>query len=202
MKLRYLYLGLLVAVSGCAAPINIKNANAHAQAGAAAWRIGDWETAKRQYAQAVVNADLGGADSQFKASMNYEYGRVIGVLCKYDDSEKYLLRSKEFLEAAGQSTYLALYELALLNDKQGKFDGSSAYYAQLIPLMEKAGLRSKYPMGVIDVYDRYALALEHQGRTSEALAQKREASLIRASNPDAKPFGAVTPYGTHCDKAS
>lgn len=202
MKLKYLCLVLLIAVSGCAAPINIRNANAYAQAGAAAWGRGDWEMAMRQYGRAVVNADLGSADPQFKASVNYEYGRVAGVLCKYEDSEKYLIRSKEFLEMADQSPYLVLLELALLNDKQGKFDRSSTYYSQLIPMMESAGLRSKYPLGAADVYDRYASALEHQGRTSEAVARKNEASIIRASNRDARPFGAFTPYGSRCEQAS
>lgn len=187
---------------GCAAPINIKNAERHAQAGYVAQRNNDWDTARRQFAQAVVNADLGGAEAQGKGIVNYEYGRALGVTCFHEEAEKYLLRSKEFQEQLGQSPYLALYELGLLTEKQRQYAKAAAYFSQLIPLMEKAGLQSQYPLGVADAYERYGKALKELGKDAEARLAEQKASSIRVENPDAKPFGRVTPYGTACTKGS
>jgi tetratricopeptide (TPR) repeat protein len=187
---------------GCAAPINIRNAEKHAQAGYVAQRNDDWDTARRQFAQAVVNADLGGAEAQGKGVVNYEYGRTLGVTCFYEEAEKYLLRSKEFQEQQGQSPHLALYELGLLTEKQRLYVKAAAYFSQLIPLMEKAGLQSQYPLGVADAYERYGNALKELGKDTDARLAAQKASSIRAENPNAKPFGRVTPYGTACAKAS
>jgi hypothetical protein len=193
---------ILVLATGCAAPINIRNAEAHAQAGYAAKARGDWGTARRQFAQAVVNADLGGADASGKGQVNYEYGRVLGIMCDWDQSEKYLLRSRQFTEESGRSPYLAVYELALLKENQGDAAQAASYLAELLPLMEKENLRSRYPLGVADAYDRYGASLAATDRPTEAERMLQEARNIRSANPDAKPFGSATPYGSACGKAS
>ena len=168
-------------IAGCAAPINLRNAEAHAQAGYSAQRNGDWDTARRQFAQAVVNANFGGAEAHGKAIVNYEYGRALGVTCFYEEAEKYLLRSKEFEEQQGQSPHLALYELGLLSEKQALYSKAAMYFSQLIPLMEKAGLRSRYPLGVADAFERYATALQAIGKGTEAEAQRHQAQVLRQS---------------------
>lgn len=202
MRLALLATIAAITFVGCAAPINVRNAEVHAQAGYAAQQRGDWDAAMRQFAQAVVNADLGGAEPRGKAIVNYEYGRALGVTCRYSEAEKYLLRSKEFDEQQGRSPYLPLYELGLLSEKQGSSLQASIYFSQLIPLMEKEGLRSRYPLGVADAYDRYASALQANGNSEKAATQRGEAMKIRAANPGATPFGAITPYGSACQKAS
>lgn len=201
---RQIFLTVLITAltGGCAAPINLRNTEAHAQAGYAAEANGDWETARRQFAQAVVNADLGDADPSGKRKVNYEYGRVLGIMCSWQDSEQYLLRSKQFSEQSGRSPYLSLYELGLLNEKQGNASQAAKYFAELIPLMEKENLRAKYPLGVADVYDRYAAALVATGHATEAQARRAEAQAIRSANPNAMSFGSITPYGSACAKAS
>jgi tetratricopeptide (TPR) repeat protein len=193
---------LLALVAGCAAPINIRNAEAHAQAGYAAKARGDWDTARRQFAQAVVNADLGGADAAGKSQVNYEYGRVLGIMCDWDQSERYLVRSKQLVEESGRSPYLSLYELGLISEKQGKTAQAVKHFGELLPLMEEENLRARYPLGVADAYERYGAALAATRQPAEAERMLREARSIRAANPDAKPFGSVTPYGSACAKAS
>lgn len=199
---RQIFLAVLIAAltGGCAAPINLRNAGAHAQAGYAANAQGDWETARQQFAQAVYNADLGDAGSSVKGQVNYEYGRVLGIMCSWQESEKYLLRSKQFSEQGGRSAYLSLYELGLLNEKQGKSGQAAKYFAELLPLMEKENLRAKYPLGVADAYERYAAALVATGHAAEAEAKRGEAQTIRSANPNAMPFGSITPYGSACTK--
>lgn len=201
MKLPIL-ITLIVSLSGCASALNVRNAENHAQAGYAAQKSGNWDAARHQFAQAVVNADLGDADVSGKSIVNYEYGRALGVTCFYDEAEKYLLRSKTMKEQLNLSPYLAHYELGLINEKQGKYDASANYFAQLIPEMKKEGLQNKYPLGVADAYERYANALEKSGKPNEARLQRKEATAIRSANPNAQPFGALTPYGTQCAKVS
>lgn len=203
MMQRVLFTILVAGVlAGCAAPINVRNAEAHAQAGYAAKARGDWETARRQFAQAVVNADLGDANPSGKGQVNYEYGRVLGIMCSWEEAEKYLLRSKQFSEQAGRAPYLSLYELGLLNEKRGNAAQAAKYFSELIPQMERANLREQYPLGVADAYERYADALEATGQSVEVKSKRAEARAIRVAHPDAKPFGSVTPYGTACAKAS
>lgn len=200
MRLTLPLLASLAILGGCAAPINVRNAEAHAQAGYAAERAGDWDGARRQFAQAVVNADLGNADVHGKAIVNYEYGRALGVTCEYAMSEKYLLRSKELVVQEGRAPYLPLYELGLLAEQQRKPQEAAQYFAELIPLMEQQGLLEHYPLGVADVHERYASALASLGKSVQASAQRAQASAIREANPNAKPFGSVTPYGSACSK--
>jgi hypothetical protein len=52
------FLGLAL-LSGCAHDVNRHNAVRYAEAGEAALLRGDWDAARRAYAQAAVNADLG-----------------------------------------------------------------------------------------------------------------------------------------------
>ena len=187
-----------ILMTGCASQINLRNSAMHLQAGIAAEKMGDWETARLQFAQAVVNADLGEGDFHGKAIVNYEYGKALGVRCEYASAEKYLLRSKSFAELGGEPAYLPLYELGLLNEAQGKSIPAANYFSQLIPIMEKEGLRRRYPLGVADVYERYAAALDANGMHAEAMKQHEEAAEIIAENPNAKPAGKLTPYGSMC----
>jgi hypothetical protein len=145
-----------LAIAGCAAPIEKRNAEAHFQPGYAAMQRGDWDAARRQFAQAVANADLGGVEPVDKAIMDYEYGRALGVTCFWEESEKYLLLSKQLDEQRGRSPFRSLYELALLTEREGKLAQAAYYFGQLIPFIEKEGLRTKYPLGVADVDDHYA----------------------------------------------
>ena len=198
---------LLVAVTsivlvGCVSAINSRNSAAHAQAGYAALGRSDWPTARRQFAQAVVNADLGGLSLDDKLRVNYEYGRALGVTCFFEQAEKYLLRSKQFAEQSGASPHLSLLELGLVNEKQGKMSEASEYYAQLMPIVEREGVRNRFPLGVAEAYERYGETLKATGRAEAAAAALKEAAAIRIANPNAKPFGKSTPYGTLCEKAA
>ena len=118
----------------------------------------------------------------------------------WDEAEKYLLRSKQFSEQQIHSPYLSLLELGLLTEKQGKTEQAASYFSQLMPLIEKEVLLSKYPLGVAFAYERYAKALEALGKTTEAKKYRNEASSIRAAIPDAQMSGVATPYGTACQK--
>jgi tetratricopeptide (TPR) repeat protein len=189
-------------LGGCVSAINTRNAEVHAQAGYSAQGRGDWEMAARQFAQAVVNSDLADADPRGRATVNYEYGRAMGVVCRYDDSEKYLLRAKDFDEKSGRPPFLPLYELAVLNVYQRKYNQAIAYFQQLMPFIESEKLTTTAPLGVADAYEKWAIALEATGNQAGAEAMRAKAAKIRSENPNAKPLGPGTPYGTRCGKAS
>ena len=79
--------------SGCitwATPINRYNATQHADAAFAASTTGDWDLARREWAKAVYNADLGNLEPEKRAVFYYEYGRSMGVNCFFDIAEEYL----------------------------------------------------------------------------------------------------------------
>jgi tetratricopeptide (TPR) repeat protein len=190
------------ALVGCASSINLKNAEAHAQAGYVAQSRGDWDASARQFAQAVVNADLGNAEAGPKGTVNYEYGRSMGVVCRFDDAQKYLLRAKEFQEKAGLAPFLPLFELALVSNHQRKYNHAMGYFQQLLPIVERERLVTTAPLGVAEVYSAMALTSEGLGKAGEAEALRAKASSIRAQNPNARPLGGGTPYGTRCGNAS
>jgi tetratricopeptide (TPR) repeat protein len=188
-------------LTGCVTAINQHNADRHEVAGNAFYNQGDWVSARRQYAQAVVNSDLGRASANDKARVNYSYGRVLGIMCAYDKAEQYLRRSRELAGSGATSTYLSLYELGQISQAQGKSQEAARYFAELIPLLDQMGLRSKFPLGVADAHDRYATALEASGNREAAAAQRAEAAAIRSDYPGAVQAGAATPYGTACPAA-
>lgn len=189
-----------ICLVGCVSQINLVNADRHTQAGLVAERSGDWTTARSQFAQAVVNADLADANPHAKAIVNYEYGRALGVGCAYESAEKYLLRSKSFAELNHESPYLPVYELGVLSQFRGKAADAQRYFEMLIPLLEIEKLDQRYPMGVVDVYIRYAQVLEENGLTAVATDMRAKADSIRAAHPDAKPISNVTPYGSLCSQ--
>lgn len=185
------------ALGGCAAPTNLRNAENYAQAGYAARDKGDWPAARMFFSRALVNAEL--ADSrQGRAQISYEYGRVLGVMCDYDEAEKNLLRSLEFGEKQGAAPMLSLLELGLLNETRGRAEPAEHYYAELIPVMEREGAEKRFPLGVADTFEHHAHVLAALGRQGEADAEEARARKIRAAHPEAQPFGRLTPYGTQC----
>lgn len=188
-------------LSGCVSSINMRNAENHAQAGYSAQNRGDWKDAAREFAQAVVNADLGNADPEGKASVNYEYGRSLGVLCKYDEAAKYLLRGKQIQEKERIPAFLPIYEIGTLYVFQKKFSMAIPYFADLIPIIDREGLRNRAPLGVADAYEKFATSLEAVGRDDAAAEQRKLARTIRKENPNAKPAGVGTPYGTRCENS-
>lgn len=190
-------LAAVIALGGCAAPINLRDAENYAQAGYAAQAKGDWPAARMFFSRALVNADL--ADSrQGRAQISYEYGRVLGVMCDYDEAEKNLLRSLEFGEKEGAAPMLSLLELGLLNEARGRALPAEHYYAELIPVMEREGAEKRFPLGAADTFDHHGNVLETLGRHGEADAEHAKAKKIRAAHPEAQPFGHMTPYGTQC----
>ncbi|WP_394781394.1 tetratricopeptide repeat protein [Undibacterium sp.] len=189
-------------LGGCAADINQRTAENYVQAGHAAIRAGNWNAALQDFSRAMVNADLGHLDDDQKARFSYEYGRALGVTCHYPEAEKYLTQSKALAQQANHSSYLPLYELGLLHEAQGKPAAALDNFAELVPQIERENLESRAPLGVADIYMRYAKALDATGKPDEAADARKKSETLISGNPNAMPLGSPTPYGTVCSQAA
>ena len=165
----------------------------------AAKNRGDWESVASQVAQAINHPDLPKAGT-IRSVVHLEYGRAMGVLCQYEESEKYLLRAKEIAEKAKSPTFSTLYELGALSIAQQKFAGAADYFSQLLPMMEKELRNKSSTLMVADAYEKYAVALTATGISERAESLRREAGKIRQTGA-MLPRGALTPYGAHCQKS-
>ena len=165
----------------------------------AAIRRGDWESAASQFAQAINHADLP-KDAAIRGAMHLGYGRAIGVMCHYDEAEKYLLRAKEIAEKAGRAAFPVGYELGSISVARKKYTAATDYFSQLMPIIEREAQAKGSPAMVADAYEKYAVALAANGKPDEAESLRREAGKIRETGPKALP-GAITPYGTQCPKS-
>jgi hypothetical protein len=106
--IKYGVIVLLLFAASCASPINSTNAKHHAISANEAEKRGDWTTARKEWAKALVNAQLAGAPTQELAVFNYEYGRALGVQCSWDEAEKYLLKAYELDLKTGGPAFMSL----------------------------------------------------------------------------------------------
>ncbi len=194
-----LFAALLLPIASCANPINARNASLHAQVANEAGNSGDWDTARRHWAKALVNAQLAGSPTQQLAVFNYEYGRALGVTCFYDEAEKYLLKAFELDTQCGGPAFMSLAELAHLKYDQKQYDKAVGYFERAIRAMEKAHAAEKAPAGFAIILDEYASAMENTGRLSEAKDLRGRATELRKLKPEVRPSTERTPYGTQCN---
>lgn len=178
--------------------INATNARHHAEAAKAASKAGDWNTARTQWAQALVNAQLVGASPDTLAVYNYEYGRALGVTSFYDESEKYLLRALDLDTQTKGPTYMSLLELSRLQYDQKQYQKSIPYFHRTLESLESSGMAIKAPIDFADMLDEYADALTKAGNEREAIAITSRATRLRAENPNKQSNTDRTPYGTQC----
>ena len=162
----------------------------------AARRRGDWESVASQTALAINHLDLPRA-AAIRSTVHLEYGRAMGVLCHYDEAEKYLLLAREIASKGNSSTFPALVELGALSVAQKKYPGAAAYYSELVPMIERESRIKTSPFVVADAYEKYAIALAATGKAEEAESRQREAGRIRETSPKAQP-GTITPYSSTC----
>ena len=165
----------------------------------AAKNRGDWESVASQIAQAINHPDLPKTGT-IRSAVHLEYGRAMGVLCQYEESEKYLLQAKEIAEKAKSPTFLTLYELAALSIARKKFAGAVEYFSQLHPMMEHELQNKTSTLVVADAYEKYAIALTATGMPERAESLRREAGKIRQTGATL-PRGTLTPYGAQCQKS-
>lgn len=200
MKLAMTILLPVVVLTGCASAISERVATDYTQVGAAAEARGDWDTARRAFARAVMNADEAGLPLARRATVHYEYGRSLGVTCFFDQSEHELNVAYDLDRQTGQPLFLSLVELARLNLDQGKFVPAAAYFERAMPALDAVNAADKAPIAYAGILDEYARALTGAGRSQEARKPAERAASIRAGRPSGHSITDRTPYGKFCNR--
>ncbi len=186
-------------VSSCApVPINGPMTTSYGKAGYLAQQQGDWDTARKNYALAVKNAELEIASFEMESTLNYEYGRSLGVTCFYKDAQTYLLKAIQFDQHYNGPTHMGILELARLNYDQAKHLEATKYFEKLLPIYEIASAEKHDPIGVANVYEEYSISLNKIGRTKESLHFRQLTEELRSNNPGKTSPTERTPYGKQC----
>jgi len=188
------------ALAGCAAPINAHNAQSYARSASLAAQQGDWDTARRMWAGAVVNSSLAHADKRYQAVMNYEYARSLGVTCFYELAQQYFDKAYALDKETNGPAYMSSFELARMYAAKGDDKRAAAYFGRAFEEGQAAGLEKHDPIGFADLLDDYAKSLGAVGETRAAEDKRHMASAIREANKTAKTKTDLTPYGTQCVK--
>jgi len=196
-----LVISVSIIFTACASTINVHNANKHFKVANDATKAGDWDTARRQWAKTLVNAELSDKVSpQNMAIINYEYGRALGVQCFYEKSEEYLIRAYKLdLEINGPS-FMDLVELARLNFDQKKFNESIPYFENAIRSLEEVKYDTKAPIGFRDILKEYSIALKNVGSHGKVKMVDSRIKDINSKNTKGYSITDRTPYGTQCFK--
>ncbi len=189
---------LVVCLVGCAAPINRKNAENYTRQGAIAIANNDWQSARRAFARAVVNAELGGVAPSTRAVLSYEYGRSLGATCFFDDASYYLEQAYDLDNQTGGPLYMSLVELARLHLDQGKFTEAAEYYKKAIPDLQRHNIPQLGAIGYAETLDEAAIALAATGQEAEASKLRLQAQTIHSAHPRQKSITDRTPYGKYC----
>jgi len=196
-KLTYI-ICIATLISSCAAPINRKTSEITAQAGYLAQQQGDWDAARRNYAKALVNAELGNEPSQKVAVLNYEYGRSLGVTCFFDEAEKYLSKAMKADREINGPVHMSILELARLNYDQKKYQEAANYYNELLQIYEKHNAEKQDPVGVANVFTEYAVALKAIGQNAKSSSFNQRAVALKSINNGKISNTERTPYGEQC----
>lgn len=189
---------LILLLAGCASAVEERVSNDYMLQGAAAQSRGDWDTARRAYAQAALNADRGGLPAARRAVLHYEYGRSLGATCLFDQSQHELNVAYDLDKQAGQLQYFSLIELARLSLDQRKFTQSVDYFERALPALDEVRAASVAPIGYADVLDEYAQALAGAENAVESKIQVNRAAALRAGKQIKRSITDRTPYGKYC----
>jgi len=203
MKLNLL---LLLAVTlllgvGCASSVNMKNVEIHYNAGRNFEQQGDPQSAKDQYAKALINAKLANGNPALISMLTYNYGRMLGHTCQYEEAEENLIEALNMEKAiTGNNsgpTSMRLFELARLNYDNNQFRKAASYFEEGIPLIESLNIEQSDPIGYTLILKIYKSSLDMLDRKAEADQIQIKIDSLLASNPEKSP--GFTPLSYKCN---
>lgn len=189
---------MVVLLAGCAAPINQYNANNYANSAHNYSKSGDWDMARRHWARAVHNSELGGMDKDVQAVYYYELGRASGVTCFYDKAEECLNKAYELDSKVGGPVHMSLVELFRLHLDQKKYSKAVSYFKKALPELEKVYSEKETPSEFAKLLEEYGVALNGIGNNQEAEEVKARAEEVKKIA--IKSITDRTPYGQHCSE--
>ena len=191
----------ILLIAGCATSINKKNVETHYNAGKRFELNGDPQSAKDQYAKALVNAKLANGEPALISMLTYNYGRMLGHTCQYEESERTLREALEIEKGVtgpnSGITSMRLFELARLNHDNGKFDKSVTYFEDGIPIVENLGIEQTDPIGYSNILEIYKNTLVKLSRVNESNLVQTKIDNLLVANPGKSP--GFTPLSYKCN---
>ncbi len=198
----FLLAAIATSAVACFNPVNAVTYERYFDAGAAAADAGNLPQAKIFYSRAVINAQIGVLGPKAESAALYNYGRVVGRMCEYDNARSSLERALVLEEEAegpdGGFSSMRLFELARLNLGNEKYPDAVGWYTRGITLTRTAGVDRGDPIAFANELDDFATALEHTGDTAQAVELRKESAQIRADHPGMLPGFVAEHYPKEC----
>ena len=201
MKFNRIKLTLIIATallfSGCATTNN--PGNEYGDAPKSNPKSKSWAAEVKNYELALQSNSIESSPVGSQAISWYEYGRALGVVCRFEESEEALLKANELDGQAGQPLYYSLTELARLHFDQGNYSLASNYYKKTLTELDKINSRIEAPIAYADILEEYSISLDKTNQTDKAKTLREDASNLRQSNPSGYSVTDRTPYGSQCE---
>jgi tetratricopeptide (TPR) repeat protein len=163
----------------------------------------DYEVARQRYEASLNSAQLNN-DKQYEAIAMYGLGRSYGYLCKYEESEKWFLKSIKLREEIPNTSiaYLTqnILELARLYKAAGKYKKANEQFERAIPLLENLAIEFNDPIGYAATLEDYVVTLKETGNSSEASQIMNLIKNLRDKYPNLKPGFVAKQYPVSCKK--
>jgi tetratricopeptide (TPR) repeat protein len=196
-----LVVALAMLLVGCAS----RNASEYHQWGFQAEQVRDYFSAELNYERALENARQARMHPANISMFEYNLGRVKGYLCKYDEAEKLMsnaLAAQERIGAENRILTMRLFELGRLHFDRENYALAAPYYARGIRVATRLGSETSDPIGLADVIDEYAVALEGTGDPARAASERKKASELRDINPGKRARFVPVRYNGSCTDRS
>jgi tetratricopeptide (TPR) repeat protein len=194
---------LLASVVACARLSNELTYNRAIDDAWDAQQCGDIQGAKVEWWRAYEAADRAKMGPPYTSTSLYNYGRMAGYLCQYDEArealQKALALDEQALPLDESKLGKSLFELARLDYSHENWDGARGWYDRGIPLLRKLGYDRSDPVAMANELDRYALVLEKTGDAARGAATSGEAAHLRAVHPGASARFVAQLYPAKCD---
>lgn len=193
---------LLASVVACARLSNELTYNRAIDDAWDAQQRGDIQGAKVEWWRAYEAADRAKMGPPYTSISLYNYARMAGDLCQYDEASDALQKSlaieAQAVPLIEQNVSARLFELARLDYSRQNWEGARRWYDRGFPLARKLGGDRSDPIWFADELDRYARVLEKTG-DARAVTTSGEAAHLRAIHPGASARFVVKLYPAKCD---
>jgi tetratricopeptide (TPR) repeat protein len=172
----------------------------YANAAMKAQEQGDWQSAVRFWARARAAVESESDNLRTAAIVAYEYGRALGVVCEFADSERLLLAALALDERIAGPRHMPLIELARLKFDQKLYADSISYFEQAVAELDRMNASHRDPDGFAHFLEEYAQALDGAGLAEQSRIVATRAERLRMHHRHHHGGAAArrTPFGTQC----
>lgn len=164
----------------------------------AAQEAGDWHTAVSQWTAAHTALAPGERQSARAAAIVYEWGRALGVICRFEQSEQRLLEALALDEKFRGPVAMSLVELSRLHLDSGQPRRALPWFERAVRALDAQDAAGSDAEAYADFLDEYALAAEQAGDLPRARAQRQRIEALKTQHSHAHGHAERTPYGSRC----